>query len=175
MPQPAALNFLGSLVLLFYLVSVPASAPALTPIPHSTRSYAAPISAPECLRPQPSPSPNGSPRLCPTPGPRLCLASCGPSGPWAQNLRSTTMSSVPGRRPSAGDPDLQQPSSPGAPRPWVRPLAHCLLLSKLYYPGQGFPHASLPISFPTTSLPPPSPFSAQCPALELRPATEPHL
>lgn len=52
---------------------------------------------------------------------------------------------------------------------------HCLLSSRLYYPRDRFPHASLPISFPATSLPPPSPSSAQYPALELKPATEPRL
>lgn len=175
MPQPAALNFLGSPGPAFSLSpSIPASAPALTPIPHSVRPYPAPISAPGCLQSQPSPSTHCSPSLCPTPGLRLCLAFCGPSGhgprPFGQQLCPLCQAIGRAWGPRLTAAFVPRSSQAMDETPGPLPPALKALLS-----SQGFPRGSLPISFPTTSLPPPSPSSAQYPALELRPATEPHL
>ena len=125
--------------------------------------------------PQPEPTPNCAASLCfphcsgPAPAPTPASATQGP-GPKPQTLGSTTVSSVPGPRLAGGDPGLRQPQSPEAPRP---PLASCRPPSSPYCPGDWHPPpTSLPISSATTSLPPPSPSSAQHPAVELRPATQ---
>lgn len=63
------------------------------------------------------------------PAPPHLLGTCEPK---AQTLQSTTMSSGPSPRLGAGDPDLKQPQSPGAPRPWAKPSANAPALKRLW-------------------------------------------